>query len=227
MPESVLVVITETDTTGAVAAPGLEAIGLGLELARGQGGDWVALVASAAPGPASNEAAERGAARVYSAELSGETPAGDQILAALVDVAARERIDAVVVNRGTHVLDVAPRAAARLGGGCIMGVTEVRREGPELRAVASIYGGAARGVYRLTAAGAAVLSPAPGAAEAPERRADREAPVAALTLTAVPNAVRVIEPLREPEGPRLEDAAVVVSGGRGIKKAENYALVQE
>ncbi len=225
MAETVLVVMTEVGSDGSMGSPSLEAAGLGAALAESRGSSWTALVATPVPAPLEREAAERGAAGVYSVRVSPDRPAGDQILGAVDAVAAARDVNAIVVNRGSHVLDVAPRAAARLGGGCVMGVTELREHEGELRVVASIYGGAARGVYRFTAGGPPVLSPAPGAAEPPGRLEGREAPVETLT-GAAEGPVSVVEPLREPEGPRLEDSPVVVSGGRGIKKAENYALIE-
>jgi len=39
--------------------------------------------------------------------------------------------------------------------------------------------------------------------------------------------VRIITPASRPEGARLEDAQVVVSGGRGLRDRENYSLIRE
>jgi electron transfer flavoprotein alpha subunit len=47
------------------------------------------------------------------------------------------------------------------------------------------------------------------------------------TITRPHERVRIVEPAKPPEGPRLEDAPVVVSGGRGIKDAANYRLIEE
>jgi len=93
-----------------------------------------------------------------------------------------------------------------------------------VQATAAIFGGAARAVYRINAA-PAVLTPTAGAAEAPSR-GERAGTVEPLTLTPR-SKVRVLRPPRTPEGPRLEDAEVVVSGGRGLGEAKNYALVRE
>jgi electron transfer flavoprotein alpha subunit len=48
------------------------------------------------------------------------------------------------------------------------------------------------------------------------------------TISAQSQTIKVLETVAvESEGPALEDATVVVSGGRGLGKAENYHLVEE
>jgi electron transfer flavoprotein alpha subunit len=48
------------------------------------------------------------------------------------------------------------------------------------------------------------------------------------TISAASKTIRVIETVEvKSEGPALEDATVVVSGGRGLGKAENYHFVEE
>ena len=53
--------------------------------------------------------------------------------------------------------------------------------------------------------------------------ATRDVPV---DLSAVEERVRVVE-RSETEGPRLEDAQVIVAGGRGLGSSDNYPLVEE
>jgi electron transfer flavoprotein alpha subunit len=48
----------------------------------------------------------------------------------------------------------------------------------------------------------------------------------AVDLTAVEERIRVVERKAE-EGPRLEDAQIIVSGGRGLGSADKFALVEE
>jgi electron transfer flavoprotein alpha subunit len=223
MPERVLVILTETSESGLTGA-GREALGFGLSAA--DAGSDVAVFA-AADSPAAVEAQERGAARVFA--LGGSIPQTSAgLITAAAAAASASSANLVVVNRGGPVLDLVPRLAARLGGGSVLGVTGLRRVDGELRAVAAVYGGAARAVYRFKGGGVKVVSLAPGAAEPPPRLAGRTAEVVSLTVPAdVDNGVRVVEPLRPPEGARLEDARVVVSGGRGLKDSENYGLIRE
>jgi len=49
-----------------------------------------------------------------------------------------------------------------------------------------------------------------------------------LALNAASQSIKILERVEETsEGPALEEASVIVSGGRGLGKAENYKLVEE
>ena len=225
MPETVLAILTDSGPTG-LAGSARECLGLAANIARIVGGNTAAALYADSGSAAVAEAGERGAARIFAvppAALSGS----DALVTSAAAAVTAARAGYVVVNRGGHVLDLVPRLAARLGGGCVMGVTAVRAGEGGLQAVAAIYGGAARAVYRFGEGGPRIMSAAAGAAEAPERVAGRAAEVVALDLPAPSSRVRVVEPIAVPEGPRLEDARIVVSGGRGLRDGENYGLIRE
>jgi electron transfer flavoprotein alpha subunit len=63
-----------------------------------------------------------------------------------------------------------------------------------------------------------------------ENYPDRTATIEAITSTpgAATQAMKVLETVEvKSEGPALEDASIIVSGGRGLSKAENYHLIEE
>jgi electron transfer flavoprotein alpha subunit len=224
MPDRVLAILTETGPAGLTGAS-REGLGLAATAAEVLGGDYEAAIFAAPGSEPITEAIERGAARVFAL---GERPAGaEAALAAAVEAVSASEARVVVFNRGPLVLDLVPRLAARLGGGCVMGVTEVRAADGDVCAVAAVFGGAARAIYAFKGDGPRVISAAAGAAEAPERTAGRTAEVIAIQVSPAAERIRVVEPVRAAEGPRLEDARVVVSGGRGLRGAENYALIRE
>jgi electron transfer flavoprotein alpha subunit len=69
----------------------------------------------------------------------------------------------------------------------------------------------------------------PRAFAAAEEHAERSAPVQALPAPQTPGRVEVLEDIREAagEGPKLKDARIVVSGGRGLGGAENWHYIDE
>ncbi|MGD9934626.1 MAG: electron transfer flavoprotein subunit alpha/FixB family protein [Dehalococcoidia bacterium] len=215
MAGDVLVLATEAGGDGLSRAA-LEAIGVGVRLAAELGGT----LSVAAPTGAAVVAAQYGADRVYTFDT------GADMLAVSAEAARNLGARVVVVNRGAVGLDVVPRLAARLGGGCVLGVTDVSVVGDDIEAVAAIYGGAARAAYRFSGSGPRIVSLAPGAGEPPVRETGRGAEVTHLE-PAGDTRVRVVEPAKAAEGPRLEDAPVVVSGGRGLRDGENYGLIRE
>jgi electron transfer flavoprotein alpha subunit len=107
-----------------------------------------------------------------------------------------------------------------------MGATELRpATDGGLEAIASVFGGSARAVYRF-GAGTKVLSVGPKFTDPPARESGRAANVEQLDAPAPTPRVEVVEAAAE-SGPRLEDAKVVVSGGRGIQDGANFQHVRD
>jgi electron transfer flavoprotein alpha subunit len=207
-----------------IDAGGREALGVAAGFSEKAGGGFDVAVVGPDCDAAALEAAERGARRVLVADAPALASPGDVHLATVAEAVRTAGAGMVIVSRSANVLSLAPRLAARLGGSCVGGVIEIRSRD---EVVASVFGGSAHAVYGLSGDGPRVISLAPGAGEAPERQVGRSAETIALALPAVGERIRVVQPAEAASGPRLEDARVVVSGGRGIGDAENYALVRQ
>ncbi len=222
----VLVVIAQPGSDGLNQAEG-EAIGLGRSLADALGEPLACTLIGQGLEAAAAEAAERGAEQVLSADADHlATFSGDAVVAAAAEAVSASGASSLVVARGPNSLELAPRLGARLGGGCVMGVSGFRTDGANVEAVASVFGGAARAVYRMNAT-PRVVSLAPGVATPPDREAGRTAESVALDV-APPAEERVtVEEPAALTGPRLEDAKIVVSGGRGLQLGENFGLIRE
>jgi electron transfer flavoprotein alpha subunit len=123
---------------------------------------------------------------------------------------------------------LAPRLAGRVGAGVVMnGIAVTAGEGGRLSVTASAYGGDTRVVYDLVGDGAFVVGVSTSML-VPEPIDAITVPVVEVPvdLTAVEERVRVVARAAT-EGPRIEDADVIVAGGRGLGAPENYRLVIE
>ncbi|MDE2694889.1 MAG: electron transfer flavoprotein subunit alpha/FixB family protein [Chloroflexota bacterium] len=222
----IIAIISQPPAEGLTGGD-LEALGGAAALAAQTGEPMLAAVIGSGVGDAVAETGERGAERVFVADAEHLAAfSGDAVVDAAAAVVASSEASTVVIGRGTNTLELAPRLGARLGGGCVMGVTEVRPDADGgFAVVASVYGGSARAVYRL-AATPRVLGLSPGLAAAPDREAGRSAEVVAVDAPAPAERVAVDQPA-EAVGPRLEEANVVVSGGRGLQSGDNFALIRE
>ena len=158
-------------------------------------------------------------------KLSGFGP--DVLVEALYQYCARTRPAVVVFNQTATARLVAPRLASRLGGAVVTNVFALQHEAGALHVSATAFGGDTHVVYRMRSQAnvvclvptTLVAEPATAASQPPcnQVEVDLDAVEERFKVTSAPKA----------EGPRLEDAEVIVSGGRGLGKADNLALVRD
>jgi len=120
--------------------------------------------------------------------------------------------------------DLAPRVAARLGGTLATDVTAIQYDGGVV-VTRPVYAGKA--VYTLKLSGApSVVSLRPNAV-APQQNAKAGAAESVSPAGAAP-LVTTAE-VKQPDRAALDvaEASVVVSGGRGLKEAEHFKLIED
>ncbi|MBM5810506.1 MAG: electron transfer flavoprotein subunit alpha/FixB family protein [Gammaproteobacteria bacterium] len=154
--------------------------------------------------------------------------AGPDLLVAALAGYCRQRQPGVVLFNQTAVTRlVAPRLAGRLGAAVVTNAFALRFADGALEVTATAFGGDTHVIYRLTTATRVVclttttLTAEPAASAGPVVRE-----TVAVDLDGVVERFRVTSAPRT-EGPRLEDAEIIVSGGRGFGSAANYELVRQ
>eukprot|EP00887_Chlorella_sp_A99_P006197 scaffold3.g6197.t1 len=195
------------------------------------GGDVAVLVAGAAPAPALAAAAIEGVGRVLVAEDAClEHCLAEPMAALLAAVTRKHGFSHVLAPSNTFGKNVLPRAAALLDVQAVADVTEVK--GPDTF-VRPIYAGNALATVRCTGPGPRLLAVRPTSFPAAALGGGGEAavePVGGEELVAARAAAPLSEWLGEEvaasERPELAQARVVVSGGRALKSAENFALLE-
>jgi len=208
-----------------------EVLTLGRKLGGALGSDLHWLVLGTLPEGAAEIAASYQVAsldRIEDAKLAEFAP--DPWVEALAQYCAQESPKALLFSQGFDGRLIAPRLAGRLGAGVVMNGVDVDVSAENrLQVTASAYGGDTRVVYELGAVDSCVVSvlanavsPEPRAGEGPEPKL-RDV---AVDLGAVEERIRTIE-RAQTEGPRLEDAEVIVSGGRGLSAPGDFALVEQ
>jgi electron transfer flavoprotein alpha subunit len=175
--------------------------------------------------------AEFGAVKVYVAEVDDideyVVAPKAEVLAALV---SQKSPAAVLVAATPEGKEIAGRLAVKTGSGVItdaVGLT-AGEDGAGLVAEQSIFGGAIVVQSRVRTGtpivavrpNSAAAEPAPGAAELEQ---------VAVELSDAARAARITERVVQERGerPELTEAAIVVSGGRGVGNAENFALIEK
>lgn len=154
------------------------------------------------------------------AELAEYQP--ETCLTALVSLCAELQPRAVLFSNDTYSQELAPRLAYRLGGSAAGDGVLVRVEGEALRVSRQVYGGKAQAAIELKRAPAVVWLRARSFAPAAPLAEAGDITRAALDIQ-VDTRTRIIERKREEGGEsRLEEARVIVSGGRGIGGPEPF-----
>jgi electron transfer flavoprotein alpha subunit len=134
---------------------------------------------------------------------------------------------AVLLGNDTYSQELAPRLAHRLGGSAAGDAVDVSAAGGKIRVTRGVYGGKAVAVIELGKSPAVVWVRA--RAMAPAETAGRTAgEIQTLSLDlAADDRVKVVSRHAEArEGVRLEDARLIVSGGRGLGGPEPFKQLE-
>ena len=210
-------------SAGAVSKATLEALTIARTL-----GESSAVVVEA-PGTAAGlveKLGEYGAAKVYVAEsedlasylVTPKAAALEQLVRTVSPVA-------VIIPSTQEGKEVAGRLAVRLDNGVLMDVVDLAPDGTATQAIFAgstiVKSRVSRGIPLVTVRPSSVTpTPAPTSAAV--------VPVE-VTLGAADTLAKVTDRVAEAKGarPELTEASVVVSGGRGVASAENFALIEE
>ncbi|WP_431677644.1 electron transfer flavoprotein subunit alpha/FixB family protein [Kitasatospora sp. KL5] len=218
----ILVLVDHAD--GAVRKPALELLTLARRIGEPSAvvlgaGDHTAAIAA--------KAAEYGAAKVYTADADRF---GSQLVVpkvdALTQIAQAAGAAAVLVTSSGEGKEIAARTALRLGSGIITDAVDLEPGETGPVATQSVFAASFQ-VKSTVTAGAPVITVKPNAA-APEP-APAAGTVEPVTVEFTGNAATVTArtPRVSSGRPELTEAAIVVSGGRGVGAAEGFAVVEE
>ena len=145
---------------------------------------------------------------------------------AVVKAAEAVSPDAIFFAGTAMGRDLAPRVAAKLGVGALADVVALERDGDRFVARRPVYSGKAFATVDAGGHTPQVISLRPNVFAADETGGSAEA----VTLAGLSLAIRaVVKELVDTGGGELDvaEADVIVSGGRGLKGPENFALIRD
>jgi electron transfer flavoprotein alpha subunit len=216
---------------GEVRTPTLSAVSFALKIKELDGAAFDVLLAGSGSGSAAAAIKGCGAGKILTAEDDDLEPYRAESHAPLMaGVAGDGGYDRVVACASAYGKDLLPRAAAILGAGMASDVVAVEKDGDAIVYTRPMYAGnvLARMVVKTDVHVVTVRQSEWGAAAA-EGGGD-----AAIESVDVPDPEDAIDNVEitgfdklESERPPLAEAGVVVSGGRGVKAAENFKMLEE
>ena len=170
---------------------------------------------------------DHGATTVYHLEPGDSLPAAGAA-AALAELVAADAPDVILFGAGNTDRDIAGRLSARLDRPVLANVLDVAI-GTTVTVQSEILGGTTAVTTEITAAAPAIVITRPKAfvAESAGGALPTVVSVSAPDTGAAGAATIAERHVQASEGPDLEAAAVVVSGGRGLGGADQFSMMDD
>ncbi|MBB4950650.1 electron transfer flavoprotein alpha subunit [Kitasatospora gansuensis] len=219
----ILVLVDHAD--GVVRKPALELLTLARRIGEPSA---VVLGAGAAATDIAAKAAEYGAAKVYTADGAEFT---DQLVVpkvdALTQIATAANAGAVLVTSSGEGKEIAARVALRLGSGIITDAVDLEAgtDGSPV-ATQSVFAASFQ-VKSKVSHGTPVITVKPNSTTPEAAPAAGTVETASVEFTGNAATVTARTPRVSSGRPELTEAAIVVSGGRGVGAAEGFAVVED
>jgi electron transfer flavoprotein alpha subunit len=216
---------------GKLVSVTLELLGIGRKLANELGQELAILLMGSKISDPAQEAIAFGADKVYVADTPAlEQYNSDAYTMVAANLCRKTLPDVVLLGQTDAGLDMAPRLTGRLQGALAMDCIElgIDKDSRLLRTTKPVFGGNALATFVSKGARPQMATVRVRTMRPAERDSSRKGEIVPLDVAFDPSAVKVkvLEQVDEKaEGVKLEDAEVVVSGGRGIGSAENFKML--
>jgi electron transfer flavoprotein alpha subunit len=171
-----------------------------------------------------------GATTVYDVGDLGDALPGAPVAGAIASlIESGNRPDVILVPASYDGRDVAARLSVRLDTPVITNVVDLTTQGDEVRSQHGLFGGAQVATAQFTGARPWIfVVRAKSFAADPAAAGPAQVVAAPVPELGATNGAKVLaRHAEERSGPKLDEADVVVSGGRGLGGAESYALIEE
>ena len=147
-------------------------------------------------------------------------------LSALTEVCKQLNPKAVLLSNDIYCQELVPRLAHRLGGSAAGDALSLSGQSESVSVTRSVYGGKAQATIKLSRAPAIIWVRA--RAQEPAQSQGQTSDITRWTLALEQNTkIRVVDRHTEMQGTaRLEDARVIVSGGRGLGGPEPFTQLK-
>lgn len=206
-----------------IETDGKKALGGSLELigaAKALGAEATALIVGSKD--AANEVATFGTPAIFVDAASDF----DTVIEVLTQIVKEQNPDIILIANTALAEDIAPGIAGRMNFGCVSDVIGIDKIDGKIVYTRPAYGGTV--LEHIGVDGTAVVTVRNGSFSKPEAAA--KASVTEKKINIPPDAIKakIIDTVKDiSESVNLEEAQVIVSGGRGMGSAENFKLVEK
>ena len=175
------------------------------------------------------ELGEYGASKVLTTGDIGDALPGVPVAAAIAAAVEAGAPDAILAATSYVGRDVAGRLSAKLDRSVLTNNVDLEADGDKLVTTEPVFGGVTNVKTTFTAGGPHIvlIRPKSFAPEASGGGAAAVETIAVPDVGASGGATIVNRHVEERTGPSLDEAAIVVSGGRGLGESEKFEMVEE
>lgn len=204
-----------------------ETVGAAQDIAKTLGAECAALVIGSGIQGIAQELERYGATRILVVDDPKlERQSNAALAAAVAAVAVKENADLIFMSASQMGKDVAPRVAVKLRAGLASDCIALNAENGDLVGTRPIYAGKALVEVRV-ATPVKIFTLRPNVFTATERPATASVELVPVLLEEKEFRAVVTHTEVSTGRPDVTEADTIVSGGRGLKAPENFALVEE
>ena len=217
----VLVLVEHTD--GDVKKVTSELLTLAARL-----GEPAAVLVGSGYDAAKETLAAHGATKVYVAEGAD---LADHLVAPVAEVLAQLVTEsspaAVLLASSAEGKEIAARLALKTGSGVLTDATDLTSEAGKVLAEQQVFGGSTI-VRSAVTRGTPIVTVRPNSVAPEQNAAAAERVDVTVELSDAAKGARITDRVVEEKGerPELSEAAIVVSGGRGVGSGENFSVIE-
>lgn len=205
----------------------LSAVTLAKQIAEGTGGGFDILSIGSSAKSAAEQLTKFGARKVLAAEIEGGYFA-EKYTPTISEITTNGGYGVVTACASSFGKDLMPRLAARLEAGNVSDISSVKIEGGDIKYVRPMYAGNAMADVQVSTSIQVVTVRQTEFSAAEET--GNVSPIEEVANIVAPSSDRIefvnLE-VAKSERPDLAEAEIVVSGGRGVKSADNFKTVIE
>lgn len=150
----------------------------------------------------------------------------DTLTEVLAETVKEQNPEIILLANTALSKDVAPRIAARMSLGCVSDVIGMNKTDDKVMYTRPAYGGTI--LENIEVEGTAVVTVRNGSFSKPEVASNAGVTEKKVEVSADAVKAKIVDTIKEiSESVNLEEAEVIVAGGRGMGNPENFKLVEE
>lgn len=150
----------------------------------------------------------------------------DTLTEVLAETVKEQNPDIILLANTPLSKDIAPRIAGRIELGCVSDITGISKSDDKVIYTRPAYGGTI--LEHIEVEGTAIVTVRNGSFQKPEAASNAGVTDKKIEIPADVVKAKIVDTIKEiSEAVNLEEAEVIVSGGRGMGSAENFKLVEE